>query len=99
MTAFFASISAQTPAQATLMLGQILNAFIGLGIYSLTKAISKDWRTALIAALFPHLLPKCRILSVMGSLHSPYWHFSLALAMAYSQKSAKEQRKLATPSV
>ncbi len=87
VTAFFASISAQTPAQATLMLGQILNAFIGLGIYSLTKAISKDWRTALIAALFSTFITKMpgyylswgRYTLLTGT-------FLLALAMAYSQK-------------
>lgn len=87
VAAFFASISGQNPAQATLILGQVLNALIGLGIYTLTKALSKDWRPALIAALFVTFVTKMPgYYLTWGRYTLLTGTFLLALAMAFAQK-------------
>lgn len=87
VAAFFASISGQNPAQATLLLGQVLNALIGLGIYTLTKALSKDWRPALVAALFVTFVTKMPgYYLTWGRYTLLTGTFLLALAMAFAQK-------------
>lgn len=47
----FAALSGLPPAQAVLILGQLLNAAVGLSVYHLAKTLSKDWRMAGLAAL------------------------------------------------
>jgi len=46
----FAALSGLAPSQAVLIWGQVLNAGIGLSVYSLGKALFKDWKPALLAA-------------------------------------------------
>jgi len=48
----FAALGGLPPAQAVLVLGQVLNAAVGLSVYHLAKTLSKDWRVAGLAALF-----------------------------------------------
>ena len=50
-TAQFAVLSGLAPAQAVLLLGQVLNAAVGLSVYALGKALSRDWRLAGLAGL------------------------------------------------
>jgi len=52
VTAFFSVLSGLAPEQAVLMLGQVINACVGISVYALAKAMSKDWRIGLLAALF-----------------------------------------------
>ena len=95
VAAFFASISGQNAAQATLILGQVLNALIGLGIYALTKSISKDWRPALIAALFVTFVTKMPgYYLTWGRYTLLTGTFLLALAMAIAQKIRDGHRDL-----
>lgn len=51
LAALFSVLSGLDPAQSTLIFGQIISAGISLGVYSLVKSLSKDWRAALLAAL------------------------------------------------
>lgn len=95
VTALFARISGQTPAQATLILGQVLNALIALGIYSLTKTISKDWRPALIAALFVTFVTKMPgYYLTWGRYTLLTGTFLLALAMAFAHKIREGKTEL-----
>lgn len=95
VTAFFASISGQNAAQATLMLGQVLNAFIGLGIYALTKSLTKDWRPALMAAIFVTFVTKMPgYYLTWGRYTLLTGTFLLALAMAFAQKIHTGDRSL-----
>ncbi|MFH1446106.1 MAG: hypothetical protein ABIG43_01675, partial [Chloroflexota bacterium] len=50
-TAEFSVLSQLSPDQAVLILGQVLNAAIGLSVYTLGKALFKDWRPAVLAGL------------------------------------------------
>ena len=87
IAAFFGSISGHNAAQATLIAGQVLNAFIGLGIYALTKSISKDWRPALIAAIFVTFVTKMPgYYLTWGRYTLLTGTFLLALAMAFATK-------------
>jgi hypothetical protein len=49
--ASFAALSGLAPAQAVLVWGQVVSAGVGLSAYSLGKALFKDWRPAILAAL------------------------------------------------
>ncbi len=51
LAAVFTALSGLDIGPAMLLFGQVLNAAIGLSIYTLGKALWKDWRPALIAAL------------------------------------------------
>ena len=51
IAALYTAISGLEIGQAMLVLGQVLNALIGLSIYALGKALWKDWRPAAAAAL------------------------------------------------
>ncbi len=51
VTAFITAISGLEINQAMLIMGQILNAAIGLSVYTLGKTLFKDWRPALGAGL------------------------------------------------
>lgn len=50
-TAHFTILSGLPAARAVLILGQVLNACIGLSIYTLAKSLLKDWRLAVLAGL------------------------------------------------
>jgi len=50
-TAEFSVLSQLSPDQAVLILGQMLNAAIGLSVYTLGRALFKDWRPAVLAGL------------------------------------------------
>ncbi|HOZ38050.1 MAG TPA: hypothetical protein PLH64_04785 [Anaerolineaceae bacterium] len=50
--ALFSVLSGLDPAASVLMLGQVINACVGLAVYALAKQLSKDWRIGLLAALF-----------------------------------------------
>jgi hypothetical protein len=52
VTAFFSVLSGLAPEQAVLLLGQVINACVGISIYALAKAMSKNWRVGVLAALF-----------------------------------------------
>lgn len=54
----FTVLSGLSPDQAVLVIGQVLNAAIGLSVYTLGKAIFKDWRPALLAGLLVTFVTK-----------------------------------------
>lgn len=58
VTALFSMLSGLDPAASVLMLGQVINACVGLAIYALAKQLSKDWRVGLLAAIFVTLVTK-----------------------------------------
>ncbi len=58
IAAQFAALSGLPPANAVLIIGQVLNASIGLSVYALGKALFKDWRLALIAGLLVTFVSK-----------------------------------------
>ena len=51
VAALYTAISGLEIGQAIIILGQVLNAVIGLSIYALGKALWKDWRPAGLATL------------------------------------------------
>ncbi|MBG0784427.1 MAG: hypothetical protein H0S79_04950 [Anaerolineaceae bacterium] len=51
VAAFFTAISGFEIGQGMIVIGQVLNALIGLSVYALGKALWKDWRPAAAAAL------------------------------------------------
>ncbi len=51
LTALFTALSGLEIGAAMLLLGQVLNAVIGLSVYALGKSLWKDWRPAIAAAL------------------------------------------------
>jgi len=52
VTALFSVLSGLDPAASVLMLGQVINACVGLAVYALAKQLGKDWRIGLLAAVF-----------------------------------------------
>ena len=58
VTALFSVLSGLDPAASVLMLGQVISASVGLAVYALAKQLSKDWRIALLAALFVTFVTK-----------------------------------------
>lgn len=52
VTALFSALSGLEPAASVLMLGQVVNACVGLAVYALAKQLSKDWRIGFLAAIF-----------------------------------------------
>ena len=52
VTAFFSVLSGLAPERAVLILGQVINACVGISVYALAKAIGKDWRIGAMAAFF-----------------------------------------------
>jgi len=52
VTAFFSALSGLAPERAVLVLGQVINACVGISVYALAKAIGKDWRIGAMAAFF-----------------------------------------------
>ena len=51
VTALFTALSNLPIGQAMLILGQVLNAAVGLSVYALGKTLWRNWRPALAAAL------------------------------------------------
>lgn len=58
VTAFFSVLSGLAPEQAVLILGQVLNACVGISVYALAKAVGRDWRVGLLAAFFVTFVTK-----------------------------------------
>ena len=58
VTALFSVLSGLSIEASTLLLGQVMNACVGLSIYALAKAIGKDWRIALIAGFLATFVTK-----------------------------------------
>jgi len=58
VTALFSVVSGLAPEQAVLVLGQVLNACVGISVYALAKSISEDWRVGLLAAFFVTFVTK-----------------------------------------
>lgn len=58
VTALFSVLSGLPPEQSVLLLGQVMNACVGLSVYALAKAIGKDWRVGLLAAFFVTFVTK-----------------------------------------
>ena len=58
VTAFFSVLSGLAPEQAVLVLGQVMNACVGVSVYALAKSISRDWRVGLLAAFFVTFVTK-----------------------------------------
>ncbi len=56
--ALFSVLSGLDPAASVLMLGQAINACVGLAVYALAKQLSKDWRIGLLAAVFVTFVTK-----------------------------------------
>ncbi len=83
------------PALATLIFGQVLNALIGLGVYALTKSLAKDWRPALIAAIFVTFVTKMPgYYLTWGRYTLLTGTFLLALAMAFAYKIYSGERNM-----
>ena len=51
LAALFTVVSGMTIGGAMLLVGQVLNAAVGLSVYALGKAVWRNWRPALVAAL------------------------------------------------
>ena len=51
VAAFYTAISGLEIGQGMIVIGQVLNALIGLSVYALGKTLWKDWRPAAAAAL------------------------------------------------
>lgn len=51
VTALYTAVSGLEIGRAMLVMGQVLNALIGLSVYALGKALWKDWRPAAAAAV------------------------------------------------
>lgn len=58
VTALFSVLSGLAPEQSVLLLGQVMNACVGLSVYALAKAIGRDWRVGLLAAFFVTFVTK-----------------------------------------
>ena len=58
ITALFSALSGLSPERSVLLLGQVMNACVGLSVYALAKAIGKDWRIGLLAGLFVTFVTK-----------------------------------------
>ena len=58
LTALFSVLSGLAPERAVLVLGQVLNACVGISVYALAKSISEDWRVGLLAAFFVTFVTK-----------------------------------------
>jgi len=58
VTALFSVLSGLDPATSTLILGQAINACVGLAVCALAKQLSKDWRVGLLAAVFVTFVTK-----------------------------------------
>ena len=58
VTALFSVLSGLAPEQAVLVLGQVLNACVGISVYALAKAIGRDWRVGMLAAFFVTFVTK-----------------------------------------
>jgi hypothetical protein len=58
VTAFFSVLSGLAPEKAVLLLGQVLNACVGVSVYALAKAIARDWRVGVLAAFFVAFVTK-----------------------------------------
>jgi len=58
VTAFFSVLSGLAPEKAVLLLGQVLNACVGVSVYALAKAIGRDWRVGILAAFFVTFVTK-----------------------------------------
>jgi hypothetical protein len=54
----FSVLSGLSPDQAVLLIGQVINAAIGLSVYALGKVLFKDWRPALLAGLLVTFVTK-----------------------------------------
>ncbi len=54
----FSVLSGFSPDQAVLLIGQVLNAAIGLSVYTLGKQVFIDWRPALLAGLLVTFVTK-----------------------------------------
>ena len=58
VTAFFSVLSGLAPEKAVLLLGQVLNACVGISVYALAKAVGRDWRVGILAAFFVTFVTK-----------------------------------------
>lgn len=58
VTAFFTALSGLAPEQSVLVIGQVLNACVGISVYALAKALSDDWRVGILAAFFVTFVTK-----------------------------------------
>lgn len=58
VTALFSKLSGLAIEPALLLLGQVMNAMVGFAIYALVKAIGKDWRVGVLAALLVTFVTK-----------------------------------------
>lgn len=58
VTAFFSVLSGLAPEKAVLLLGQVLNAWVGISVYALAKVIGRDWRVGVLAAIFVTFVTK-----------------------------------------
>jgi hypothetical protein len=58
IAAQFSVLTGLSPDQAVLVIGQVMNAAIGLSAYALGKAIFKDWRPAFLAGLLVTFVTK-----------------------------------------
>jgi len=58
VTALFSVLSGLDPAASVLMLGQVISAGVGLAVYALAKQLGRDWRIALLAAVFVTFVTK-----------------------------------------
>lgn len=77
VAALYTAISGLEIGQAMIVLGQVLNALIGLSIYALGKALWKDWRPAAAAALLVTFVTR------MPAYYLSWGRYTLAMGMIF----------------
>ena len=77
VAALYTAISGLEIGQAMLILGQILNALIGLSVYALGKALWKDWRPAAAAALLVTFVTR------MPAYYLSWGRYTLTMGMIF----------------
>lgn len=100
LTALFAALSGLEIGAAMLLLGQVLNAVIGLSVYALGKALWKDWQPAAAAALLVSFATR------MPAYYASWGRYTLTiglillpLAMGLFLRTLRETHKKQTSAV
>ncbi len=77
VAAIYTAISGLEIGQAMIILGQVLNALIGLSVYALGKALWKDWRPAAAAALLVTFVTR------MPAYYLSWGRYTLTIGMIF----------------
>lgn len=77
VAAIYTAISGLEIGQAMIVIGQVLNALIGLSVYALGKALWKDWRPAAAAALLVTFVTR------MPAYYLSWGRYTLTMGMIF----------------